>query len=367
MAKKTSAKIIQISDILQWHEKGELELSPHYQRNSVWNEKAKSYLMDSIIRGLPIPPIFLRQKVDVITKSTFREIVDGQQRLRAIIEYVVEEKYAIKQSHNRTYGSKRYSDLDDDIKEAILEYEIIAEVVTEKDDTIIYDMFARLNSNNMVLNRQEIRNSKYWGDYKVYIYQMTSKYRGFFSKYEILYDTDFARMKDAEFISSLNIIITEGIVGESPTLIDNVYSKYDKDFNSMNDVEFKFESIMSVIDNVFSYLNGNVSCFQNKNYFYTLFSVILSQMFGIRGLELPRIGIFTSETIMINIDVFINQIVQFIHDYKIAIDDKDNTFGLYIEYSQFAKIHSIRTTSKAERIERIRFLNAQIGSDIDAN
>ena len=59
--KKTTAKIIQISDIIQWNEKKELELSPKYQRNYVWNEKAKAYLIDTIIRGLPIPPIFLRQ------------------------------------------------------------------------------------------------------------------------------------------------------------------------------------------------------------------------------------------------------------------------------------------------------------------
>ena len=107
---KTTPKIIQISDIVQWDAKGELELSPKYQRNNVWNEKAKTYLIDTIIRGLPIPPIFLRQKVDVNTKSISREIIDGQQRIRAILEYVVGEKYAIKKSHNKEYGGKKYSD-----------------------------------------------------------------------------------------------------------------------------------------------------------------------------------------------------------------------------------------------------------------
>ena len=83
---KTTSKIVQISDIVQWNEKGELELSPKYQRNNVWNDKAKAYLIDTIIRGLPIPPIFLRQRVDINTKSTSREIIDGQQRIRAILE-----------------------------------------------------------------------------------------------------------------------------------------------------------------------------------------------------------------------------------------------------------------------------------------
>ena len=68
--KKTTAKIITVSDLVQWFTKKELELSPKYQRNNVWNEKAKAYLIDTIVRGLPIPPIFLRQTVDVNTKTT---------------------------------------------------------------------------------------------------------------------------------------------------------------------------------------------------------------------------------------------------------------------------------------------------------
>ena len=39
MLKKKAPKIIQINDILQWYDNGELELSPKYQRNSVWNER----------------------------------------------------------------------------------------------------------------------------------------------------------------------------------------------------------------------------------------------------------------------------------------------------------------------------------------
>lgn len=50
---KTQSKVISISDLIQWNEKQELELSPKYQRNAVWNENAKAYLIDTIIRGLP--------------------------------------------------------------------------------------------------------------------------------------------------------------------------------------------------------------------------------------------------------------------------------------------------------------------------
>lgn len=365
--KKTTAKIIQISDIIQWNEKKELELSPKYQRNYVWNEKAKAYLIDTIIRGLPIPPIFLRQKTDVTTKSTTREIIDGQQRIRAILEYIVEEGFAIKTAHNKDYGGKKYSELDEDAQESMLEYEILAEVVTEKDESSIYDMFARLNSNNYVLNKQEIRNSKYWGDFKVFIYRLASQYRDFFLNNRLLGDNDCARMRDAELITSMIIVLKEGIVSESPTFVDNIYSKYDKDFDDIDTIENQFNSVMSILLRIYDYLNGNLGCFENKNYFFTLYCTIVNQMYGIPSFALQRYTQFDYSSIEKNFSLLIDSCIQFIHDYDTNIADKDNKLGLYYEFSEFSKHHKQRTTGKAERISRITFLNSNIGSIINDN
>ena len=355
--KKTTAKIITISDLVQWSEKNELELSPRYQRNSVWNEKAKSYLIDTIVRGLPIPPIFMRQIIDVNTKTTTREIIDGQQRVRAILEYVIAESFDIKKSHNKAFGGKKYSDLDPDIQESILEYEVLAEVVTEKDDSVIYDMFARLNSNNIVLNKQEIRNSKYWGEFKVLVYRLSSKYRDFFLSAQLLTDNDCARMRDSELINSLLILLIDGIVEETPTYIENTYKKYDKDFPDVDLIETKFTNILNVAEQIYNYFNGASGCFSNKNYFFTMYGVLTNQMYGIKNIELPRNKIFGNENINNNLMILYNCLAQFIIDFDTNIADKDNTYGLYLEYSEFSRIHKTRTTSKNERIQRIKFLN----------
>lgn len=359
--KKSTAKIITVSDLVQWHAKKELELSPKYQRNSVWNEKAKSYLIDTIVRGLPIPPIFMRQKVDVNTKTTNREIIDGQQRVRSILEYVVSESYAIKKSHNKPLGGKKYSELDPEAQEAILEYEILAEVVTEKDESVIYDMFARLNSNNIVLNPQEIRNSKYWGEFKVLVYRLSSKYRDFFLSSKLLSDSDCARMRDSELINSMLILLSEGIVEETPSYIENIYKKYDKDFDASETVEARFCAIMDIIEKIYEYFNGATGCFKNKNYFFTMYSVLANQMYGITNdTTLTRIDVFSANNISENLTLVYKAFSQFIIDYETNIDDKDNAYGLYLEYTEFAKNHKSRTTNKAERIQRIRFLNSAI-------
>lgn len=358
--KKTTAKIVTVSDLIQWNEKQELVLSPKYQRNSVWNERAKAYLIDTIVRGLPIPPIFLRQQVDVNTKTTHREIIDGQQRVRAIIEFVVAESFAIRKNQNKQLGGKKYSDLDPEEQEAILEYEILAEVVTEKDDSVIYDMFARLNSNNIVLNKQEIRNSKYWGDFKVLVYRLSSKYRDFFLDYGLFGDKDCARMKDSELINSLLILITEGIVAESPTYIDGIYKKYDQSFPNVEVVEKQFVDIMNVLENIYEYFNSNMGCFGNKNYFFTLYAVILHQMFGIKNFDATRLRKYSVDNIKNNIKCLINTVSEFMSAYKTNLEDKENMLGQFAEYTLFAANHKSRTTSKAERIQRIKFLNEAI-------
>lgn len=354
---KTTSKIVQISDIVQWSDKGELELSPKYQRNNVWNEKAKAYLIDTIIRGLPIPPIFLRQKVDINTKSTSREIIDGQQRIRAILEYVVDEKYAIKKSHNKEYGGKKYSDLDDEAQEAILEYEIVAEVVTEKDEGLIYDMFARLNSNNYILNKQEIRNSKYWGDFKVLVYNLASQYRDFFLSYRLLSDNDCTRMRDAELITSMIILLVEGIASETPTSVDKVYEKFDASFDEDGTIENKFNMAMDIIDKVYAYYNGNLGCLSNKNYFFTFFSVVVHQMFGINNISIRRNEAFTEKQIDNNIEALYEACGQFLNDYATKVTDLSAGKTMEADWAEFKKNHSARTTSKNERTSRISFMN----------
>lgn len=66
--KNFDSRTYSINDFLEWHDKKQLVLSPKFQRRAVWSENAKSYLMDTILRGKPIPKVFIRQKLNVEMK-----------------------------------------------------------------------------------------------------------------------------------------------------------------------------------------------------------------------------------------------------------------------------------------------------------
>lgn len=349
----------QISDLIQWYEQQTISLSPKYQRNSVWNEKAKSYLIDTIIRGLPIPPIFLRQKVDITTKTTFREIIDGQQRIRTITEYI-SDMFPIKKTHNKEYGGKYFSELDPDVQEEFLSYQVSAEIVIENDDSVVYDMFARLNSNNVVLNKQEIRNAKFWGEFKVLVYNLASIHREFFLTQNLLSDKDCARMKDSELISSMLIVILDGIVDEGTNYVDTVYEKYDQQFDCEDEVELKFSVVMGLLKEIYSYFNSNIGCFGNKNYFFTLFCVLYNQIYGISNYSLKREDIFSDNQINNNKEELFSRISQFIRDFEFNTDELNIDSPYYASFNEFMNHHSLRTTNKTERCSRISFLNNYI-------
>jgi hypothetical protein len=78
-----------VCDFVTWAKAGTLILSPSFQRRSVWPTGAKSFLLDTIVRGLPIPIIFLReQKTDLDSLEPKREVVDGQQRIRTVLAFL---------------------------------------------------------------------------------------------------------------------------------------------------------------------------------------------------------------------------------------------------------------------------------------
>ncbi len=135
-----------VSDFLAWQNASTLVLSPQFQRNSVWKKGTKSYLIDTIVRGLPIPIIFIRdRRVNLKTLEYKREVIDGQQRLRTVIGFVApqllpdfneRDDFTVKRTHNKEIAGKKFADLPSDIQTKILEYDFNVHVLSMVDKGI---------------------------------------------------------------------------------------------------------------------------------------------------------------------------------------------------------------------------------------
>jgi len=71
---KFQAQVYRINDVAGWHDRRELRLAPEFQRRKVWSPRGKSFLIDSIVRGMPLPQFFIREIVLLREKRTVREV-----------------------------------------------------------------------------------------------------------------------------------------------------------------------------------------------------------------------------------------------------------------------------------------------------
>lgn len=87
-------KAIATNQTIQWFyqrfKEDALVLSPEFQRNPVWQPPQKEYLIETILLDLPVPEIYILNRITSAGESTY-VVVDGQQRLRTILEFVTEE------------------------------------------------------------------------------------------------------------------------------------------------------------------------------------------------------------------------------------------------------------------------------------
>ncbi|MGL4974619.1 MAG: DUF262 domain-containing protein, partial [Bosea sp. (in: a-proteobacteria)] len=164
-------------DFIQWDAAGTLAISPKFQRRGVWGRAAQSYLIDTLLLGFPVPPIYLRMTQDP-KKGMIREVVDGQQRLSAILSYV-KDKYSLSKNIESPAIGKRFIELEQFQKDAILQFSFICEVFYGVDDSDILKIFARLNTNSVKLNAQELRNGEFFGEFKRSVFELSAEHLEF--------------------------------------------------------------------------------------------------------------------------------------------------------------------------------------------
>jgi hypothetical protein len=279
MGKNFNLRPYSINDFREWNERKELVLSPKFQRRRVWSDKAKSYLIDTILRGLPIPPVFIRQKIDSETRKTIREVIDGQQRLAAILDFL-KDGFKVSKIHNENYGNLYFSELSPDVQENFLQYEIDTNLVLTSENEQVLEIFARLNTYTVQVNKQELWNAKYFGLFKQTVHSLAYEFNTFWVNSKILSEQKIARMGDVELASELIIAMIDGI--QDKKVIGNYYESYDNKFPDRDKIKERFKKCIDTIGEIYGE-NLPSSYFNRAPLFYTLYCVIYDLLFGLKN------------------------------------------------------------------------------------
>lgn len=127
---------------------------PDWQRDEVWDLPRKQALIDSILRGWRLPKFYF---VVSSAKPISYEVVDGQQRLATIFEFLSDE-LELTDETAAVFGGKKYSDLPDDISDQIDDFEIDFDEIEDASDDELMAFFQRLQS-GIQLNSSERLNA----------------------------------------------------------------------------------------------------------------------------------------------------------------------------------------------------------------
>lgn len=268
-----------ISEFLNWQSSGQLVISPKFQRRRVWKTKAQSYLIDTILKNMPIPPVYIRYIIDPAKGIITREVVDGQQRIGTIFDYI-KGKIPILRTHNITYAGKVYSQLPEDIQRKYLSYKIGVSILEGVGDEEVLKIFARLNTYTVPLNKQELRNAQFFGEFKQTVYDIAFNHYAFWGNNNILSEYEIARMDDAQLVSQLIVTMLEGFRSTNDTALKKFYKEKDDEFPQSTMIIERFKKTIDMIGEIFG---GKIAqtAFKRVPIFFSLFIFIYDAMYGL--------------------------------------------------------------------------------------
>ncbi len=268
------------------YREGTLIIKPPYQRKPVWAMKQKCSLIESILMNLPVPEIYIQQTtlLEPEEKNVYA-IVDGQQRIRTILQFVGSEKDPEEEEHNKfpldkldpnsEWRNLTFNELSDDQKKRFYGYQFTVRYLDTDNDNEVRDMFRRLNRFLTPLKPQELRNATFTGPFVKLVLDLSDK--EFWAENRIVSPATIRRMGDVEFVSELLIGVLHGPQGGSAKVIDDYYSQYE-DYEDESPDQRRarklFEDSLEMVQRVCP--NIKETRWNNKTDFYTLFVLVAS-------------------------------------------------------------------------------------------
>jgi hypothetical protein len=270
---------LRIAQILKLEKEEMLVLQPKFQRRLCWEPNARSYLIDTVVRNYPMPKIYLRKALYPKTKLMAYEVVDGQQRLRALIDFYKDELILSKR-HNPEFGDTTFSRLPDPVQRMFLQYQLSAEIMEEASDPEVWHMFERLNSYTLTLNRQERRNAGFFGYFKQTAYNLAAERAALdaWRNLRVFSDRQIARMLEVELTSDVLVAIVDGI--SDITDITRAYKRYDDEFPRREFAEESFRKTLTFIAKELPEVTRKTR-FRNRAWFYSLMVAVADTIVGI--------------------------------------------------------------------------------------
>ncbi|NIB42110.1 DUF262 domain-containing protein [Pseudomaricurvus alkylphenolicus] len=308
-----------------------LEISPKFQRRAVWLEKERAALMDTVLKHLPFPEVYIQVVTDADTGRQTHVVVDGQQRITSILKFI-DNEYPL--PNDDDWSGEYFRDLSADVKESFWDYKVVVRTLRKTNDDEIRSIFSKLNTNNVALNDQELRNARYSGRFKQAAERLADN--PYFQSIGLFTARDVRRMLDIEYVSELLVRQVFGITAKKD-MLEPAYVNFDEDFPSESEYEDEFNATINLVRSIVD--NSNKMVFKSKGNFHSLFGVCLEYFRKTGKNQFKKSEVVSEE---------ITRLV-----LKAKADDFDPNEP---DIEKYADVSTRSTSDKSRRAERERIL-----------
>lgn len=335
---------LSLIDLIGHLERKEIIINRNYQRGSgVWPDSARTYFIDTILEGYPFPKIYLYQTFNPKTKRPIKEIVDGQQRIATIIDFM-NDKFQLTAA-SKKYSKMKYSDLDEDVQLAFQGYQVELSTILSATRPELLEMFRRINAYNAPLSPAEKRHATYQGEFKWFIVEQADQFSPIIEELEILTSKQLSRMADSEYIADLVVSLEKGITQKAAKTIEELYKRHDESFDES-------ERYGEILQSFFTYLTNDLEpihgTFMMKSYaIHSLFCAYVYCKYGLVGAE-QHVTVEQAAGLDDNLDNVIRSLEMLAH----AHEEQDETGAS----AKYVKACLSSTTKTPQRIERFKAL-----------
>lgn len=233
-----------------------IDTNPDYQRPPVWTRSQKQLLMDTILRNYDIPKFYWRRTG---RKPDSYDVIDGQQRLRAIWEFMSGD-YPLPRNadpvDDHSIAGLKYDGLPDELRICLDVYSLDIVLVEDADEDEVREMFLRLQ-NGTSLRAQEKRNA-YPGEMRDFVKNISS--------HKFFNSVGFANSRFTHDLVAAQLICLE--LSGGPANVKN------RDLNKMYEENTSFEDSTPEAKSVKRVVEFLYSTFPEKTPELTRFNVI---------------------------------------------------------------------------------------------
>lgn len=205
---------------------GRLNLAPGFQRQSVWSQRDRVKLLDSMLRRYPLPAIFLYRREG--NGQIAFDVIDGKQRLESIFMFMGilrGRRFAVKTTYP---GDEEPDDWDwtrltRRRRQALIEGYKIAVIQVDGDLGDMIDVFVRINSTGKALSAQEKRHARYFNSpFLKGVGRAAESMAPLLERERVLSQAQVSRMKHIELMAELAYSIHRGDVIHKKAALDGV-------------------------------------------------------------------------------------------------------------------------------------------------